>query len=170
MIDPLSRKIAHIVTHVLSSILLEAAKETGKNFANDAYEKIKNLFRKRKQKLILAEFEKEPQSQLTKESLEKELTVILSSSRDIPEEMLPLFDFMSVNAAILKTTFRSYKVLLARHANCYELLTDAKSGTDKYYVEYKKDIRDLEKRMRHEYDKIMKMLPGKNNQIIDANI
>jgi len=167
MIDPLFDEIALAITNTLPYIFSEAAKEMGKSFAKDAYGKIKKLFRKGKQKLVLDEFEKNPQSQLTQENLKKELSIMLSNSRELPEEMLPVFGFMSVNAAILATTFRSYMVLKARHRNSYELLTDAKSGTEKYY---EKETLDLAKRMHKEYDKIIKMLHGKNNHITDANI
>jgi hypothetical protein len=165
MTDPLIAQIAQLMTSFVSSLFLKGGGELGKSMAKDAYAKAKNALQKDKWNSSLAKLGEQPGSKLCQENFENELVEELTKTNSFSKEIVLILDIMSVDAAILETVFKAYKMLKNKHDLYYTAWADSANETDE---EWQKEIRNLEKKLYVLKEKVLLMLKNKKERSAPA--
>jgi hypothetical protein len=149
--------ITEAILSFASNVFMKGGEELGKNVAKDLYDKLKQLFRKEDQRVILSNLKNAPDQLQARDELNKAMIDLLAKNESFPKEVVGIFELMNVDVAILQVTYSTY--VYVRYQNEQEHIKFGRSSADSE-DDCLRRINGYERKMRSLSDKIKELVAG----------
>jgi len=147
--------IIEAIFSFVSKMFMKGGEELGKNVAKDLYDKLKQLFKREDQRMLLSNLRNDPNQLQAREELTIAMIDLLAKKESFPKEVVGIFELMNVDVAILQMTYSTY--VYVRYQTQQEHIKFGQSEADSEDDCLRK-ITGYERKMRSLSEKIRKLL------------
>ena len=123
-------QLAHTIATFIAAVFVKGGEGFGERAGTEIFDKIKKVFSRDRQKTLLVNLEKTPDSKENIRELEKELVAMLTDSAGFPPAIKDLLDSLDADAPKLTILYEAYRALERQYNFKVTEIADIHSNSD----------------------------------------